>query len=77
MSENGTEVVRLSELIDGISVTTSTQAESAQVVARNMEEMLRVNEQTSAGTRQTADSVRQLAALALELKSSVSGFRVA
>ena len=77
LSEIGRVSRSLSELIDGISVTTSTQAESAQVVARNMEEMLRVNEQTSAGTRQTADSVRQLAALALELKSSVSGFRVA
>jgi twitching motility protein PilJ len=42
-----------------------------------MEEMLRVNERTSDGTRQTADSVRQLADLAQELKSSVSGFRVA
>ena len=77
LSEIGRVSRSLSELIDGISVTTSTQAESAQVVARNMEEMLRVNEQTSAGTRQTADSVRQLAALAQELKSSVSGFRVA
>ncbi len=77
LSEIGRVSRSLSELIDGISVTTSTQAESAEVVARNMEEMLRVNEQTSAGTRQTADSVRQLAALALELKSSVSGFRVA
>ena len=77
LSEIGRVSRGLSELIDGISVTTSTQAESAQVVARNMQEMLRVNEQTSAGTRQTADSVRQLAALAQELKSSVSGFRVA
>ena len=77
LSEIGRVSRSLSELIEDISVTTSTQAESAQVVARNMEEMLRVNEQTSAGTRQTADSVRQLADLAQELKSSVSGFKVA
>jgi twitching motility protein PilJ len=77
LTEIGRVSRSLSELIEGISVTTSTQAESAQVVARNMEEMLRVNERTSDGTRQTADSVRQLADLAQELKSSVSGFRVA
>jgi twitching motility protein PilJ len=77
LTEIGRVSRTLSELIEGISVTTSTQAESAQVVARNMEEMLRVNERTSDGTRQTADSVRQLADLAQELKSSVSGFRVA
>jgi twitching motility protein PilJ len=77
LTEIGRVSRSLSELIEGISVTTSTQAESAQVVARNMEEMLRVNERTSDGTRQTADSVRQLADLAQELKSSVSGFKVA
>ena len=77
LSEIGSVSRTLSELIESISVTTSTQAESAEVVARNMEEMLRVNESASAGTRQTAESVRQLADLAEQLKSSVSGFKVA
>jgi len=77
LTEIGRVSRSLSELIEGISVTTSTQAESAQVVARNMEEMLRVNERTSDGTRHTAESVRQLAELAQELKASVSGFKVA
>ena len=77
LTEIGRVSKSLSELIEGISVATSTQAESAQVVARSMEEMLQVNERTSDGTRQTAESVRQLADLALQLKSSVSGFKVA
>ncbi|MBL8383778.1 MAG: type IV pili methyl-accepting chemotaxis transducer N-terminal domain-containing protein [Burkholderiales bacterium] len=77
LTEIGRVSRSLSDLIEGISVTTSTQAESAQVVARNMEEMLAVNERTTDGTRQTAESVRQLAELAEQLKSSVSGFKVA
>jgi twitching motility protein PilJ len=77
LSEIGRVSRNLSELIETISVTTSTQADSAQVVARNMEQMLLNNEQTTAGTRQTAESVKQLASLAQELKSSVSGFKVA
>lgn len=77
LGEIGQVSRRLAELIEGISKTTSTQAESASVVARNIQEILNISEQTSKGTRQNADSVRQLAALAQELKQSVSGFKVA
>jgi twitching motility protein PilJ len=76
LSEIGSVSRTLSELIEKISDTTQAQASSAQVVARNMEDMLKVNEQTTAGTRQTAESVRELADLAQELKASVSGFKV-
>ena len=38
---------------------------------------LSVTEQTQGGTRQTAQSIRELALLAQELKDSVSRFRVA
>ena len=41
-----------------------------------MEHMLMVNEETTQGTRRTAASIQQLAALALELKSSVARFKV-
>ena len=68
---------RLAELIQGISFATGLQATSANGVAHNMQHILSVTEHTQAGTRQTAQSIRQLAALAQELKNSVSRFRVA
>lgn len=68
---------RLAELIQGISFATGLQATSANGVAHNMQHILAVTEHTQAGTRQTAQSIRQLAALAQELKNSVSRFRVA
>ncbi|MFN0162181.1 MAG: methyl-accepting chemotaxis protein [Burkholderiales bacterium] len=77
LAEIGTVSGRLSHLIEGIAATTSNQAESAAVVARSIEDILRVTEETTAGTRSTADSVRELGSLAQELKSSVSGFKVA
>ncbi len=77
LSEIGQVSRQLSGLIDGISTTTSQQAQSAGAVAQNIQDILKINEQTATGTRQTAESVRQLAALAQELKSSVSGFKVA
>ena len=67
---------QLAELIEAISRNTSAQAHSAGGMAASMEHMLTVNEQTSEGTRQTATSIQQLAALALELKSSVARFKV-
>ncbi len=77
LSEIGQVSRQLSGLIDNISTTTSAQAQSAGTVAQNIQGILRINEQTATGTRQTAESVRQLAALAQELKASVSGFKVA
>ena len=77
LSEIGDVSRQLSGLIDNISTTTSTQAQSAGSVAKNIEGILKINEQTAAGTKQTAESVRQLAALAQELKQSVAGFKVA
>jgi twitching motility protein PilJ len=46
-------------------------------VAQSIQRILLVTEQTSEGTLQTAGSIRQLAELAQELKSSVSRFKVA
>ncbi len=66
----------LASLIESISSATQKQAENATRVAQNMQGILRVTEQTTAGTKQTAISIGQLAELAVELKGSVSGFKV-
>jgi twitching motility protein PilJ len=68
---------QLAELIERIAQNTSEQASSAGGVAVSIERILSVTEQTSQGTRQTAQSIGQLATLARELKASVARFRVA
>jgi twitching motility protein PilJ len=68
---------RLAELIQGISFAAGLQATSANGVAHNIGHILSVTEHTQHGTQQTAQSIRQLALLAQELKDSVSRFRVA
>ena len=67
---------RLAELIQGISFATELQATSANGVAHNIQHILSVTQHTQDGTQQTANSIRQLSALAQELKNSVSRFRV-
>jgi len=66
----------LAELIQNISTSTQTQADSATQVATLMQDILRVTEQTTAGTQRTAEAVDELTALASELKGSVAGFKV-
>ncbi|MGJ7916840.1 methyl-accepting chemotaxis protein [Massilia sp. LXY-6] len=67
---------RLAELIQGISTATGLQATSANGVAHNMQHILAITGQAQDGTQQTAQSIRELAMLAQELKNSVSRFRV-
>jgi twitching motility protein PilJ len=67
---------RLAELIQGISTATGSQATSANGVAHNMQHILAITGQAQDGTQQTAQSIRELALLAQELKNSVSRFRV-
>lgn len=67
---------RLGELIGGMSVATERQATKAGGVAQKMQQILAVTEHTQQGTRQTAQSIHELATLAQELKDSVSRFRV-
>ena len=73
IGEVSTETARL---IERISADTQDQAATAGRVAATMKDILAVTEQTSLGTRQTAVSIGQLAELAVELKGSVSGFKV-
>ena len=67
----------LSDLIGRISNQALREAESANVVAANIQHIFAVTEQTSDGTRSTAQMVRELARTAEELKTSVSRFKIA
>jgi len=67
---------QLSELIGHISNEALREAESANVVASNIQHIFAVTEQTSEGTRSTAKMVRELARTADELKTSVSRFKI-
>ena len=68
---------RLAELIEQISSATSAEAESANEVAGNIQHIFAVTEQTGEGTRSTAVQVRELSAMAEELRQSVSRFKIA
>ena len=76
LAEIGRVSRNLSDLIENISTSTQTQADSATEVAKLMQDILSVTEQTTAGTQRTAAAVDELNALASELKGSVAGFKV-
>ncbi|HMW78484.1 MAG TPA: methyl-accepting chemotaxis protein, partial [Rhodocyclaceae bacterium] len=76
LAEIGEVSRNLAGLIENISTSTQQQAESATSVARMMQDILRVTEQTTAGTQRTAEAVDELTSLAHELKGSVAGFKV-
>jgi len=67
---------RLATLIEAISVATREQSAAAARITENMTDILRITEMTTDGTRKTADSTARLAALAAELKQSVTGFKL-
>ena len=66
----------LSELIERISREALREAESANVVAANIQHIFAVTAQTSDGTRSTAQMVRELSRTAEELKASVARFKI-
>jgi twitching motility protein PilJ len=67
---------RLAELIEEISKSASREAESANVVAGNIQHIFAVTEQTGEGTRSTVQQVRDLSRVAEELRQSVSRFKI-
>ncbi|MBL8319050.1 MAG: type IV pili methyl-accepting chemotaxis transducer N-terminal domain-containing protein [Burkholderiaceae bacterium] len=67
---------QLSALIENISTQASSEAQSANVVAANIQHIFAVTEQTGEGTRSTAQMVRELSRSAEELKQSVARFKV-
>lgn len=68
---------RLAELIERISSETQREAQSANVVAANIQHIFAVTEQTGEGTRSTAQLVRELSRSAEELRASVARFKIA
>ena len=76
LNEIGDVSTEAARLIEEISRDTLQQSGNASKVANSMQEILAVTEQTTKGTQQTAVSIGQLADLAVELKGSVSGFKV-
>ena len=74
--EIGSVSAEAAELIEQISTDTQRQAANATQVAESMRGIQAITEQTTQGTRQTAVSIGELAELAVELKGSVSGFKV-
>ena len=77
LREIGTVSRQLAELIESISAATQQQAASAGKVASNMKVILGITQLTTDGTKQTATSAARLTALAVGLKSSVAGFKLA
>jgi len=68
---------QLTELVTSISQQSQAEAQSANVVAANIQHIFAVTEQTGDGTRSTAQMVRELSRTAEELKQSVSRFKIA
>ncbi len=68
---------QLAELIEQISTSTSAEAVQANEVAENIQHIFAVTEQTSDGTRTTAQQVRELSQMAEELRQSVARFKIA
>ena len=67
----------LSTLIEDISGEARREAESANVVAANIQHIFAVTEQTGEGTRSTAQMVHDLSRSADELRQSVDRFKIA
>lgn len=68
---------RLAELIERISASASKEAQQANEVARNIQHIFAVTEQTGEGTRSTVAQVRDLTRMADELRQSVARFKIA
>ena len=76
LSEIGNVSQELAGLIQRISQTTQAQTEVAKTVAKNMQDIQSITNQTTDGTKRTAVSIGQLANLAADLKGSVAGFKL-
>lgn len=67
---------QLADLIGQISAQALGEAQSANVVAANIQHIFAVTEQAGEGTRSTAQMVRELSRTAEELKQSVARFKI-
>lgn len=66
----------LAKLIRNISQASGQQANQAADIAKTMSAIQNITTQTRTGTRETANSVGNLADLASVLKTSVAGFQL-
>jgi twitching motility protein PilJ len=67
----------LADLIQRISEEALKEARQANEVAANIQHIFAVTEQTSEGTRSTAQMVRELSRTAEELRTTISRFKIA
>ena len=67
---------RLAQLIDSVSEATQKRAHEVTELARNMQDILRITQQTTEGTQRTTASIEELGSIANGLKGSVSRFRM-
>jgi twitching motility protein PilJ len=67
----------LADLIQRISEEALKEAKQANEVAANIQHIFAVTEQTSEGTRSTAQMVRELSRTAEELKTTIARFKIA
>ncbi|HMW00889.1 MAG TPA: HAMP domain-containing methyl-accepting chemotaxis protein, partial [Acidobacteriota bacterium] len=67
---------RLAELMQSISMATKQQARGSESVAKAMGDISDIPQQTAAGTKQAAVSIRKLSELADNLRVSVSTFKL-
>ncbi len=68
---------QLTDLVSQISNASLAEAQSANVVAANIQHIFAVTEQTGEGTRSTSQMVRELSRAAEELNQSVARFKIA
>lgn len=66
----------LAVLINSISASTRLQAGMAGEVVQAMQDILKITQQTTDGTRLNANSIAQINSLATDLKGSVAGFKL-
>ena len=76
LSEIGRVSRELARLIQSIAHETEDQTQLAARVNAAMRDILAITEQTTAGTKLSAEAVAQMSGLAGELKNSVSGFKL-
>ncbi|MBE9609209.1 type IV pili methyl-accepting chemotaxis transducer N-terminal domain-containing protein [Chitinilyticum litopenaei] len=76
LTEIGRVSKELARLIEGIAHETEAQTDLASRVTQAMREILAITQQTTTGTKQSAESVGKISGLTSELKASVSGFKL-
>ncbi|HTS60465.1 MAG TPA: methyl-accepting chemotaxis protein [Candidatus Acidoferrales bacterium] len=67
---------QLAEIIQSISLASKQQSRGSEGVAKSMAEISQVTQQTAAGAKQAAISIRKLTELADDLRGSLNRFRL-